>query len=143
MIEEARIKHLNNRRTTSGNYVLYWMRASQRAKYNHALEFAVEQANELGQPLVVYFGLTNHYPEANLRHYSFMLEGILETQLALSNRGINMVIQVEPPEVEALNMSANASLLVCDCGYLRIQRNWRRYWPIGQLARFSKSKARS
>jgi deoxyribodipyrimidine photo-lyase len=127
MIEEARIKHFNDSRKTSGDYVLYWMQASQRAKYNHALEFAVEKANELRQPLIVYFGLTINYPEANLRHYRFMLEGIQETKLALSHRGINMIIRVESPEIGALNMSANASLLVCDCGYLRIQRKWRQY----------------
>jgi deoxyribodipyrimidine photo-lyase len=42
---------------------------SQRAECNYALEFAVREANEAGLPLVVGFGLTDGYPEANLRHH--------------------------------------------------------------------------
>ena len=59
MIHPERIQELNDKPTRKGKYVLYWMQASQRAHWNHALEFAVEQANKLGLPLVVYFGLTD------------------------------------------------------------------------------------
>ena len=60
--------------------MLYWMQQSQRAVGNHALEYAVDLANELGGPLVVSFGLMEDYPETNLRHYVFMLEGLRETE---------------------------------------------------------------
>jgi deoxyribodipyrimidine photo-lyase len=44
------------------------MQASQRATWNHALAFAIQQANERNQPLLVVFGITSRFPEANARH---------------------------------------------------------------------------
>src|SRR4030042_1880246 len=76
MIQKERIRFLNERAIRKGHYVLYWMQASQRAEYNHALEYAVLKANELHQPLIVFFGLTDRFPEGNERHYTFMLEGL-------------------------------------------------------------------
>jgi hypothetical protein len=46
------------------DYVLYWMQSSQRAEYNHALEYAVQQANDHGQRLLVVFGLTRVCPSS-------------------------------------------------------------------------------
>lgn len=124
-IQGTRIQHLNNREVVQGRYVLYWMQQSQRADLNHALEFAVREANRMGQGVVVVFGLMDDYPEANLRHYTFMLEGLQETGQALEKRGIRMVVRRgSPPEV-ALALGREASLIVCDCGYLRHQRQWR------------------
>jgi deoxyribodipyrimidine photo-lyase len=65
------------------------------------------------------------YPEANLRHYTFMLEGLQETQAALAKRGIKMVVQKGNPADVALSAGRKASLIVCDHGYLRHQRQWR------------------
>ena len=67
MIQRERVRPLNNEREKSRGYVLYWMQASQRAEYNHALEYAAEQANARRKPLVVYFGLTEKFPEAKRR----------------------------------------------------------------------------
>ena len=39
-------------RLPDGAYVLCWMQRSQRADYNHALEYAVTLANQLNQPVV-------------------------------------------------------------------------------------------
>ncbi|MCU0601059.1 MAG: deoxyribodipyrimidine photo-lyase [Desulfobacterales bacterium] len=124
-IHDTRIKPLNDRPVVQGRYVLYWMQQSQRAELNHALEYAVQEANRLGRGVVVAFGLTDDYPEANLRHYTFMLEGLKETEQALVQRGIRMVVRRgSPPEV-ALALGREACLIVCDCGYLRHQRQWR------------------
>jgi len=60
-IQEERIRQLNEEDVRDGDYVLYWMQQSQRAEYNHALEHAAQRANELGQPLLVVFGLTDDY----------------------------------------------------------------------------------
>ncbi|NLE09020.1 MAG: deoxyribodipyrimidine photolyase [Dehalococcoidales bacterium] len=125
MIDEARIRHLNRNERQSGRYVLYWMQASQRTVFNHALEYAVELSNELKQPLVVCFGLTDRFPEANGRHYQFMLQGLREVKASLNDRGIGMVIRAQPPDEVTLSLSGEALLVVCDRGYLRIQREWR------------------
>ena len=47
---------------SGGDHVLYWMQSTFRARDNHALEFAVEQANALGLPVLVYHGLGHDYP---------------------------------------------------------------------------------
>jgi deoxyribodipyrimidine photo-lyase len=102
------------------------MQQSQRARYNHALEYAVQQANKLDRALLVVFGLMDDYPETNLRHYAFMLEGLKETVAALASRGIKMVLRRgHPPEV-VLGLGRRASMIVCDRGYLRHQRAWRK-----------------
>ncbi len=127
MIHPTRIQQLNAEGVHSGDYVVYWMQASQRALDNHALEYAVGKANELNKPLVVFFGLTSSFPEANERHYLFMLQGLQETANELEKRGIPFVIQQISPEKGVLSISKNASLTVTDRGYLRIQKQWRQY----------------
>ena len=47
MIQKERIKALKQKRNKRGRYVLYWMQASQRTEYNHALEYAILKANDL------------------------------------------------------------------------------------------------
>ena len=125
MIQKERVQALNSRELKKGDYVLYWMQASQRTEYNHALEFAVSKANELHRPLVVFFGITDRFPEANKRHYYFMLEGLREVKESLKERGIQMVVRHESPDQGAVRMAKRASLAVVDRGYLKIQRKWR------------------
>lgn len=124
--QEERVRRLNGEEVREGDYVLYWMQSSQRAEYNHALEYAVRRANELSQRLLVVFGLTDGYPEANLRHYAFMLEGLREVEEALKRRGIEFVVRKGVPDEAALAAGEGASLIVTDRGYLRPQREWRR-----------------
>lgn len=124
-IQKTRIQHLNDVDAAKGRYVLYWMQQAQRADYNHALQYAIRQANRLGQGVLVAFGLMDDYPEANLRHYTFMLEGLKETRTTLAGRGIKMVVQKGAPEKVAFKLGRHASLIVCDCGYLRHQKAWR------------------
>ena len=107
-IASERIELLNSKAVACGAYVLYWMQQSQRAEYNHALEYAIEQANELNLPVRVIFGLTDDYPEANLRHYTFMLEGLRETQAALAKRGIAMAVQKGDPASVTVKAAAQA-----------------------------------
>jgi deoxyribodipyrimidine photo-lyase len=126
MIHPERIQQLNSRSLQSGDYVVYWMQASQRVLDNHTLEFAVTKANKLGQPLVVFFGLTTSFPEANERHYHFMLEGLQETARSLEKRGIHFIIQQVSSEKGIFEIANNASLVVVDRGYLRVQRHWRK-----------------
>ena len=126
MIQEQRIRHLNQSAPRAGSYVLYWMQQSQRAECNHALEYAVDMANELDRPLVVYFGLTDRFPGANERHYHFMLEGLLETARALESRGIQMILDRASPEEGVVRRARDAAMVVVDRGYLRVQRLWRK-----------------
>jgi deoxyribodipyrimidine photo-lyase len=127
MIQEERIQTLRAGHPRKGRYILYWMQASQRAEYNHALEFAILKANEMNQPLVVFFGLTDDFPEANDRHYYFMLQGLKATKSSLEANGIRMVIHHGRPDRGAVTLAGDASLVVVDRGYLKVQKAWRRY----------------
>jgi deoxyribodipyrimidine photo-lyase len=124
-IREERVQDLNEGAVRDGDYVLYWMQSSQRAEQNHALEFAVQRANEMGQRLLVVFGLTDDYPEANLRHYAFMLEGLKDAQESLRERGIKLVVRKGSPDEVAIDAGKDASLIVTDRGYMRPQKWWR------------------
>jgi deoxyribodipyrimidine photo-lyase len=126
MTDETRITRLNDLPSRRGDYVLYWMQQSQRARCNAALEKAAELAYEARQPLLACFGLMADYPEANVRHYTFLLEGLQETARALEERGVALAVLRDHPVRAALKLASRASALVCDAGYLRHQRSWRR-----------------
>ncbi|MCP3968273.1 MAG: deoxyribodipyrimidine photolyase [Lentisphaerae bacterium] len=125
MIPNERVKILKSGTLAKGKYVLYWMQTSQRTEYNHALEFAVREANDSQLPLLVYFGLTSDYPDANIRHYRFMLEGLKQTAAKLKRRGINFVLRLESPEKGIVKLAKNAAVTIFDTGYMPIQRAWR------------------
>ncbi len=125
MIQPERLKALNDRDVRKGDYVLYWMQASQRSDCNHALEYAARRADELRLPLVVFFGLTPRYPGANERHYAFLLEGLADVRAGLRAKGVQLVVRAVSPERGVLEMAERAALAVVDRGYTRIQRSWR------------------
>jgi deoxyribodipyrimidine photo-lyase len=125
-IQDARVRRLNDDPPASGRYVLYWMQQSQREHFNHALEYAVRLANDRALPLLAVFGLTTAYPGANRRHYRFMLEGLRDTSRSLAERGIRLAVRYGDPAEVALGLSSEAAAVVCDRGYLRHQKEWRK-----------------
>lgn len=125
MIEAERIQVMKGGQQEGGQYVLYWMQQAQRVRYNHALTYAIEEANARKLPVVVVFGVTDDYPEANERHYAFMLEGLRDVAVALKKRKIRFVMKHQSPEEAALSLVKDAALLVMDRGYLKIQKMWR------------------
>ena len=125
MIHRQRVRELNSGEPGAGDYVLYWMQASQRTRFNHALEYAIERANELKLPVVVGFGLMDDYHEANARHYAFMLQGLADVKTNLAARGIQLVVRKGNPPEAVLGLAARAALVVCDRGYTRHQKRWR------------------
>jgi deoxyribodipyrimidine photo-lyase len=102
------------------------MQQSQRAADNPALEHAVAEANDLGLPVLVVFGLMDDYPEANRRHYTFMLEGLRETKGRLRERGVQMIVRRGRPDEVAVSHAQDAAHVVTDRGYLRHQKRRRR-----------------
>ena len=127
-IPAGRIRVLNEAaERADGSYVLYLMQQANRARHNPALEFAIESANRLGLPVVACFGLldgANGFPEANARHYAFLLQGLADAQAGLSARGIGFVMRRMSPAAIAIDLSRDAALLVLDRGYLAIQKRW-------------------
>jgi deoxyribodipyrimidine photo-lyase len=101
------------------------MQDAVRTEYNHALEYAIREANSLKKPLIVLFSLTNQFPEATIRQYTFLIEGLVEVDHLLSERGIRFQVLLGDPWITIPAAAEDACLLVTDCGHLRIQRQWR------------------
>ncbi len=113
-----------------GRCVLYWMQRAQRALDNPALEAAVRAANLLELPVVVFFCLLDRHPIANLRHYTFMLEGLADTGQRLEQRRIAFVMRRAGgpnPIRELMRLCAQArpALVVTDENPLRASARWR------------------
>lgn len=126
IIPDERIRKLNDKQSAEGRFVIYWMQQSQRAEENHALEFAIRRANELQTGLLVLFAVTDDYPDANLRHYRFMLEGLQEVSRTLRRRKIPLVVRLGDPPATVIKLASDAAEIVCDRGYLRHQKQWRK-----------------
>jgi hypothetical protein len=89
-IPPERIRRLNDRPERNGaDFVLYWIQIYHRAEQNWALRVAVEAANRLSVPLVVYHGLGCTYPHANDRIHRFIFEGVAELKERFARRGIS------------------------------------------------------
>ena len=127
MIEKERIKILNNNKLQNNKFILYWMQASQRVEYNHALEYCIDAANKYEKPVIVFFGLTDNFLGANLRHYKFMLDGLLDVKKGLDEKGIKFIIIKISPDLGAISLAKKACMMITDRGYMRIQKNWRSY----------------
>jgi deoxyribodipyrimidine photo-lyase len=124
MIHRERIQTLNDQDVQNRSWVLYWMQSSQRTEYNHALEYAMVRANELGKPVVVFFGLTS-FPQAQGRQYLFMLQGLTGVAASLQERGIRFSVQHTKPPDGVIELAQDSCLVVVDRGYVRIEREWR------------------
>jgi deoxyribodipyrimidine photo-lyase len=115
---QARLRRLNASRAGAGDYVLYWVQACRRLERNHALDYALRCAAELGKPLVVYEGLRLDYPWASRRIHAFVLEGMQASAEAAARLGLNYWPFVETPEAPARGLvkglAARASLVVTD-----------------------------
>ncbi len=59
-----------------GEFVLYWMIANRRTRWNFALEHAANLAKELQKPLLVLEALRANYPWKSERFDRFVLEGM-------------------------------------------------------------------
>ncbi len=106
-------------------------RRAQRALDNPALETAIAVANALEQPVVVFFGLLERHPMANLRHFSFMIEGLAETARELMKRRIGFVARLCPglsSDSEFARFCADwrPTLVICDEAPGRSVSQWQR-----------------
>ncbi len=110
-----------------GDCVVYWMQRAQRGVDNPALDVAIAAANELQRPIAVFFGLHPKYPNANLRHYAFLVEGLEETKRRIEGRGAAFVFRPYP-EHDLLRFcdEVKPCLVVGDENPMREPEGWRR-----------------
>jgi deoxyribodipyrimidine photo-lyase len=106
--------------------VVYWMQRAQRALDNPALDVAVEAANALDQPIVIFFAPMPFYPHSNLRHFAFLAQGIADVERGAHKRGIGFVLRRYPDHsLSDFCDEVDASLVVGDENPLREPRAWR------------------
>ena len=109
-----------------GRCVVYWMQRAQRALDNPALDVAVEAANALHQPVVIFFAPVPFYPHANLRHYTFLAQGIPDIAERAHKRGIGFVLRRYPEHsLPEFCDEVKASLVVGDENPMREPNHWR------------------
>ncbi len=109
-----------------GKCVLYWMQRAQRGSENAALNAAIALGNMQGLPVIVLFVLTD-YPAANLRHYTFMLEGLGVAAQILQKRGTPLILRHGEPikEVTRMVRELQAAAVISDESELRTPHSWR------------------
>ncbi|HEX4447822.1 MAG TPA: deoxyribodipyrimidine photo-lyase, partial [Polyangiaceae bacterium] len=116
---DPRLRRLNDRPIAPrGDFVLYWSQAFRRADDNAALAYAIERANELGVPCLVYEALRPDYPHASDRIHRFVLEGARDTAARLAERGIAhaFFLPRTPDEARGVvaKLTARARVVVSD-----------------------------
>ena len=109
-----------------GKCVVYWMQRAQRAVDNPALDVAVEVANALAKPVVVFFAPVPFYPHANLRHYKFLNEGIPNIPSDLAPRNIGFVLRRYPGHsLFKFCEEVKPALVIGDENPMREPESWR------------------
>jgi deoxyribodipyrimidine photo-lyase len=101
------------------------MQRAMRMLDNPALEVAIEAANALGLPVVVYFGVIPNYPNANLRHYHFLQQGLRDAAADAAELDIGFVVRRAPEKLEQFFEEMEAALVVGDENPCREPERWR------------------
>jgi deoxyribodipyrimidine photo-lyase len=110
----------------AGTCVLYWMQRAQRALDNPALNVAIAAGNLLRQPVLVVFSLVPHFPHANLRSYTFLVEGLHDINEGLRRRNVGFVVRRAPAHgLERFCAHVRPCLVVGDENPLREPQRWR------------------
>jgi deoxyribodipyrimidine photo-lyase len=108
-----------------GSCVVYWMQRAQRGRDNPALDVAVDAANALGKPVVVFFA-PRPFPPANLRHYAFLAQGIPDIADALEKRSIGLVLRRFPNHsLPKFCDEVKPALVIGDENPIRQAEGWR------------------
>ncbi len=110
-----------------GKCVVYWMQRAERGTENAAVDCAVNIANELGLPLLVYFSVISNFPNANLRHYVFLNQGLPDIEEDLAERNISFIVRRPPGNsLDKLLEEVNAAILIGDENPCREPERWRK-----------------
>ncbi|MFN2340447.1 MAG: deoxyribodipyrimidine photo-lyase [Halanaerobium sp.] len=125
LVNKNRIEKINDADLKENEFVAYWMQSSQRLEYNQALGYAVERANKLNQPLLIFFLLNSNFPEAEYGHFKFMLQGLKEIKKNLKAADINFYLVNYQNLEDFEKITDEASLVVSEKVYLKHLRSWK------------------
>src|SRR3954469_11515330 len=109
-----------------GKCVVYWMQRAMRIHENPALDVAIDAANILGLPVVVFFSVIPNYLNATLRHYHFMQQGLRDVETDAADRGVGFILRRHPDNsLEKFLEEVQAAILVGDENPCREPERWR------------------
>jgi len=107
---------------------------------NPALDVAIEAGNILALPVVIYFGVIPNYPNANLRHYHFLAQGLRDVEQDAAELGVGFVVRRHPDNnLDLFLEEVEAALLIGDENRCREPERWRNvlakrlkipYWTV-------------
>jgi len=95
-IPELRIRTGNAADLADGDYVLYWMIAFRRGRYNFSLDRAVHWAQKLKKPLVILEALRVGYRWASDRIHHFVIQGMADNARHFAKRPVTYYPYLEP-----------------------------------------------
>ncbi len=111
-----------------------------RIQDNPALDVAIDAANLLELSVVVFFSVIPNYPNANLRHYHFMQQGLRDVEADASERGVGFILRRHPDNsIEKFLEEVGAAMLIGDENPCREPERWRKvlgrrlrlpYWTV-------------
>lgn len=96
-----------------GEWVLYWITAFRRTRYNFALQRARDLANQLKRPLVIIEALRVHYRWACDRFHRFVIDGMVDNQAAVAGTSVLYYPYVEANPGEGSGLIAELSQRAC------------------------------
>ena len=101
-----------------GDYVLYWMIANRRRRYNFALEHAAALARDHDKPLLVLEALRVGYRWASTRLHTFVVDGMAVNQRDFDDAGVRYLAYLEREEGDGKGLldalAARACVVVTD-----------------------------
>ncbi len=101
-----------------GEFVLYWMHATRRCRFNFALERALHWAHATSKPLVVLETLPITYPWASDRLHAFTLQGMHDNAARFATTEVTYYPYVEPTPGEGVDLPSalaeHAAVVVTD-----------------------------
>lgn len=118
-VEPLRLRRANDAplRPERG-FVLYWMTAFRRTRFNFALQRAVDLAVELRHPLLVFEALRSDYRWASDRFQRFVADGMRDNAAACRERGVayHPYLEAKPGASKGLlrALAAQAAVVVTD-----------------------------
>ena len=115
----CRVRNGNERPVDrEGEFILYWMVANRRTRWNFSLERAADWARALNKPLLVFEALRAGYRWASDRLHWFVIQGMADNARRLNERKAYYYPYLEPAHGAGRGLleqlAANACVVVTD-----------------------------
>ena len=101
MIDDRRIDANDKPVNPDGTHIVYWMTSARRARWNYALDHAIDLANEHDVPLIVVECLALGHRWANDRIHTFVLQGMIDNRKLFESSPVTYVPHVETKKGQA------------------------------------------